>query len=49
MQFLIQQVRNVKVKFSVGMTVGGVPPHKGVNCVRNVLFENIEFEDAIKG
>jgi len=41
-------IRNCKVFFGVGMTIGSVPPHDNVNCVRNVTFENIEFEHPIK-
>lgn len=41
-------VRNAHVIYSVGMTIGSVPPHHNVNCVRNVLFENIAFRSPIK-
>lgn len=41
-------VRNSFVKFGVGMTIGSVPPDDKTNCIRDVLFENIEFEDPFK-
>ena len=37
-------VRNTNVAFGVGMSIGSVPPHPGVNCVRNVTFENISYQ-----
>lgn len=41
-------IRNAKVTYGVGMTIGSVPPNNDVNCVRNITFENIEFLHPIK-
>ncbi len=41
-------IRNSVVAYGVGMTIGSVPPNNGVNCVKNILFENITFEHPIK-
>ena len=41
-------IENSKVKYSVGMTIGSVPPHDQHNCVRNVTFRNIDFDYPIK-
>jgi len=41
-------VENSRVKFSVGMTIGSVPPNDNVNCVRNVTFRNVAMLDPIK-
>ena len=37
-------IRNCKVFFGVGMTIGSVPPNDNVNCVRNVTFENVRVD-----
>jgi hypothetical protein len=36
------------VKFSVGLTIGSVPPHANVNCVRNVTFDSITMDLPFK-
>ena len=41
-------VRNCTVYFSVGMTIGSVPPNTGVNCVRNVSFSDIIMHEPFK-
>lgn len=41
-------IRNSFVAYGVGMTIGSVPPNGGVNCVKDILFENITFEHPIK-
>lgn len=41
-------VRNSAVKFSVGLTIGSVPPNAGTNCVKNITFENIVMDWPIK-
>ncbi len=41
-------VEDSYVKYSVGMSIGSVPPNPGVNCIRNVTFRNIKFQDPIK-
>jgi polygalacturonase len=41
-------MRNLDIHWSVGATIGSVPPHPDVNCVRNVTFENITFHNALK-
>ena len=42
-------IENSVVTFGVGMTIGSVPPHPGVNCVRNITFRSINFTAPIKG
>jgi hypothetical protein len=34
-------VRDCTVFWGVGMSVGSVPPNTGVNCIRNITFENV--------
>ena len=41
-------VRNCQVKYGVGMSIGSVPPRAEHNCVRNVLFDTIDFDLALK-
>ena len=41
-------VRNLNVSFGVGMSIGSVPPNSQVNCVRNVLFDNVNFHHPFK-
>jgi hypothetical protein len=41
-------VEDVKVTNGVGMSVGSVPPHRDVNCVRNVTFRRIDFTRPFK-
>jgi len=41
-------ISNSVVTASVGMTIGSVPPNTNINCVQDILFENITFTDAIK-
>jgi polygalacturonase len=41
-------VINSRVVYGVGMTIGSVPPNLQVNCIRNVLFENITFLNPFK-
>ena len=41
-------IRNAHVNFGVGMTIGSVPPSDNINCVRNIIFEDITFEHPIK-
>lgn len=31
------------------MSIGSVPPHDEINCIRNVMFRNIYFLYPIKG
>jgi hypothetical protein len=42
------QIRNSRVKYGVGMTIGSVPPHEQYNCIRNITFDNIEFDLPLK-
>lgn len=44
-----QYASNLRIKFSVGATIGSVPPNSGVNCVRNITFENVHMENPFKG
>uniref|UniRef100_A0A0G4GQ61 Pectate lyase superfamily protein domain-containing protein n=1 Tax=Chromera velia CCMP2878 TaxID=1169474 RepID=A0A0G4GQ61_9ALVE len=41
-------VRNTKVVYGVGMTIGSVPPNENDHCIRNVTFENITFDSPFK-
>lgn len=41
-------VEDVKVKLSVGMSIGSVPPNLGTNCIKNVTFRNIDFKMPFK-
>ena len=41
-------VRNSFVRHGVGMTIGSVPPHVGVNCVKDIVFRDIDFETPFK-
>lgn len=41
-------VRNSEVRMGVGMTIGSVPPHRYVNCVRDIVFDNITFFSPFK-
>jgi len=41
-------ISNSRVSMGVGMTIGSVPPNTNINCVQDILFENITFTDAIK-
>ena len=42
-------VRDIETKFSIGMTVGSVPPVEDHNCVRDVSFSNVVMHEPIKG
>lgn len=42
-------VENITVRLGVGMTIGTVPPNDNINCVRDVLFQNVEMERPFKG
>lgn len=41
-------IEDIHVRFGVGMTIGSVPPHALVNCVRNITFRNVDFTTPIK-
>jgi len=41
-------IEDCYVKYGVGMSIGSVPPHVGVDCVQNITIRNIEFESPIK-
>lgn len=41
-------VRNATVTYSVGMSIGSVPPSTQHNCIRNVLIENVTMHEPIK-
>lgn len=41
-------VENCQVVYSVGMTIGSVPPNNNHACVRDVTFRNISFDTPIK-
>ena len=42
-------VQDVDIHLGVGASVGSVPPHDNVNCVRNSKFMDVRFHDALKG
>ena len=33
----------------MGLSIGSVPPHKDVNCVKNITFRNIDMPETGKG
>jgi polygalacturonase len=41
-------VRDIKVKYGVGATIGSVTPSDHYRCVRNVTFSNIDFDTPMK-
>lgn len=41
-------IRNAIVNYGIGLTIGSVPPNDDVNCVQNIVFENIQFVYPIK-
>jgi len=41
-------IRNCTVVWSVGMTIGSVPPNKLHACIRNITFEDIQFKHPLK-
>ena len=41
-------VRNCSVMFGVGMSIGSMPPDQDHNCIRNAVFEDIDFEYPLK-
>jgi hypothetical protein len=41
-------IENSKVYFSVGLSIGSVPPNVDFNCIRNITFRNIEMFEPIK-
>jgi hypothetical protein len=41
-------IRNGAVKYSVGLTIGSVPPHLGDNCVWNITFTDITMTTPFK-
>jgi len=41
-------VENLQITYSLGLTIGSVPPLKEVNCVANVLFRNNSMTKPIK-
>jgi len=42
-------VENATLFWTVGMSIGSVPPHKNVNCIRNVMFRNVDIKYPFKG
>lgn len=41
-------IEDCYVKYGVGMSIGSVPPNSDNNCIRNVTFRNIKFQDPFK-
>jgi polygalacturonase len=42
-------IYNNTIKYSVGLTIGSVPPNSSVNCVRNVTFKDSYMYRPFKG
>jgi polygalacturonase len=41
-------VEDCEVTYGVGMTIGTVVPNKNCNCIKNVVFRNINFHRPLK-
>ena len=41
-------IRNAEVSYSVGLSIGSVPPADGHNCVNGVVFDSVIMTNAIK-
>jgi polygalacturonase len=41
-------IQNVKVKYSVGMSIGSITAHPFSECIRNITFKDISFERPLK-
>lgn len=41
-------VHDISVRYSVGMSIGSVPPAVGDNCVADVVFERVVMRDPLK-
>ena len=41
-------IEDCYVKYGIGMTLGSVPPHIGVNCIQNITVRNIKFDQPLK-
>ena len=42
-------VENLQVTYSVGMTIGSVPPNINTYCIKDVTFRNITMKQPLKG
>ena len=42
-------VQNSYVTWSVGMTIGSVPPNKNTACIKDVVFRDVIMEKPLKG
>jgi hypothetical protein len=42
-------VENITVRLGVGVTIGTVPPNDNINCIRNVVFRNVDMQRPFKG
>ena len=42
-------VEDIEVTYGVGMSIGSVPPNSEVNCVKDVIFRNVNFNMPMKG
>ena len=42
-------VENITVVLGVGVTIGSVPPHPKMNCIRNITFQNVVMKWPWKG
>lgn len=41
-------VENINVTYSVGMSIGSVPPNDNHTCIKDVVFRNINFTSPLK-
>jgi len=42
-------VEDIETSFTVGMSIGSVPPNPAHNCIKNVYFKNVVMNYPIKG
>jgi hypothetical protein len=42
-------VENITIRLGAGVTIGIVPPNDNINCIRNVVFRNVDVQRLFKG
>ena len=42
-------VEDCETTYTVGMTIGSVPPNSNLACIRNVTFRNVQMHRPLKG
>jgi len=40
---------DIETVFTVGMTIGSIPPSTDDNCIRNVVYRNVKMHKPLKG